>query len=154
LASLPVGAGPWLRTDGTPFAANIERATTDNVIYAPLNLDEAGQLAPGQVFTATSPAGEYDTSLGSADCSGWTTNTSHPDAPYAVVGDTFASSQAWTNTDGAASCVDQRRLMCMQKGSQAALGGYSSFGHREAFVSSTAVNGNLGGVAGADTMCR
>jgi hypothetical protein len=151
---LPVGAGPWLRTDGAPFAARIERATSDGAIYAPLNLDEAGQLAPGQVFTATSPAGEYDTSLDSWDCGGWTSDDPDPHAPYAVVGDTFASTQAWTNTDAAASCSDRRRLMCLQKGSVPARIGVSSFGHREAFLTSAALTGNLGGIAGADAQCR
>ena len=38
----PVGAGPWLRSDGVPFAATIETALADNVVYSTLNVDESG----------------------------------------------------------------------------------------------------------------
>jgi hypothetical protein len=40
------------------------------------------------------------------------------------------------------------------KGSAPALSGHTQFGHREAFVTSVEVTGNLGGVAGADLACQ
>ena len=107
-AVLPTGAGPWVRTDGMPFAAAIEFATANNAIYSSLDIDESGQFASGESFTATSKAGEYDTSFGASDCGGWQSDAV---APYAFVGDALISAEGWTNSAIAASCADERRLI-------------------------------------------
>ena len=62
-ATLPVGAGPWLRTDGMPFAAKIEDALAENVIYSPLDVDEFGDsfAYPAESFTATDETGAFNT---------------------------------------------------------------------------------------------
>jgi hypothetical protein len=154
---LPVGAGPWLRTDGMPFAATIERVTIDNVVYAPLNVDESGNPvdgAPIQSYTATSRLGEFDTkSLGSdsGDCGAW---TSASDSLSAILGNNSATGEAWTSSDSGSGCGSPHHLMCLQKGSAPGLTGYSQFGRREAFVTSADLDGALGGIAGADGVCQ
>jgi hypothetical protein len=151
---LPVGAGPWLRTDGMPFAATIERVTIDNVVYAPLNIDEFGGPvagAPILSYTATSRLGEYDTAVHESDCGAW---KSASDAVSAILGNNSATGQAWTNSTDGSACGSPHHLMCLQKGSTPALSGYSRFGRREAFVTSTDLTGNLGGIAAADGVCQ
>ncbi len=72
----PVGAGPWLRTDGVPFAGTIEDALADNVVYSTLSVDESGDplLMPFESFTGTDVDGTFITKFdNSADCEGWTT---------------------------------------------------------------------------------
>jgi len=151
---LPTGAGPWLRTDGAPFAAPIERATADNAIFSPLDLDESGKRiagAPLQAYTATSPLGTFDTSGGGGDCAAWQSASPEIDA---VLGNELGTAQAWTNSDAGSGCSSPHHLICMQKGQRAGLAGFATFGRRDAFVSSIDVDGDLGGLAGADATCR
>jgi len=158
LPELPTGAGPWLRTDGVPFAATIETALADNVVYSTLNVDESGAalLAPFESFTATGLDGGFITKFdNNADCERWTT-TQPPvllgSAP--ALGSNLASGGDWTFDEHGASCNSVHHLVCMQQGSGTALGGHGRRGQREAFVSGADVTGNLGGIAGADAVCQ
>src|SRR5262249_42513339 len=74
-ASLPVGAGPWLRVDGVPFAGRIEDALSKNEVYSTLNVDEFGNTFHfgAESFTATDVDGTLNTVFGdNADCNRWT----------------------------------------------------------------------------------
>ena len=70
-ATLPDG-GPWLRTDGFPFAAAIDQLMAPNgVVYSPLQLDELGSPIPAfaEFFTATQADGTLDSA--NTTCSDW-----------------------------------------------------------------------------------
>ena len=155
LDALPTGAGPWLRTDEVPFAATIEHALADNLVYSSLNVDESGNrfFASDQSFTATDVDGAFNT-MGdaNADCAQWTSSAALAALPQ--LGSNMSSSGNWTSNETGAGCNSQHRLICMQKGSAPDLTGHAQFGHREAFVTSAEVTGNLGGVAGADLTCQ
>lgn len=155
LASLPVGAGPWLRTDGVPFADTIENALDANKVYAPLNVDETGNrfLDEAESFTATDIDGTFNTQFAEdGDCNRW--SSAAPNISGATQGSNLATGQYWTFDDGGVSCDQHSRLMCLQKGSGSPLMGHARFGHREAFVTSADVSGSIGGLAGADAKCQ
>jgi Leucine rich repeat N-terminal domain len=154
LDALPTGAGPWLRTDEVPFAATIERALADNVVYSSLNVDESGNrfFASDRSYTATDIAGVFSTREADADCAQWSSSSGL--LPIPESGSNVSSGGDWTDIDGGSGCNSRLRLTCMQKGSAPDLSGHAQFGHREAFVSSALVTGDLGGVAGADLTCQ
>ena len=155
LDALPTGAGPWLRTDDVPFAATIEQALADNLVYSSPNVDETGNrfFASDTSFTATDIDGAFNTKGdANADCAQWSSSSALPAIPE--LGSNVSSSGNWTANQTGAGCNSQHRLICMQKGSAPALSGHTQFGHREAFVTSVEVTGNLGGVAGGDLACQ
>jgi hypothetical protein len=154
----PVGAGPWLRTDGVPFAGAIEDALTDNVVYSTLSIDESGDplLMPFESVTGTDIDGTFITKFdNNADCEGWT--TTQPQITFGsapALGSNFSSGGDWTFDGHGASCETKHHLICLQKGSGPALKGHGQPGHREAFLTDANVSGNIGGIAGADAVCR
>ncbi|HSE11386.1 MAG TPA: hypothetical protein VLB69_02015, partial [Rudaea sp.] len=158
LSELPVGAGPWLRADDVPFADAIGSALGNNVVYSTLHVDESGNplLASFESFTATDRDGTFLTKFdNNADCERWTTTQplqTFGSAP--ALGSTLASSGDWTFDEHGAGCSTHQRLTCLQKGPAPALSGHARPGHREAFLTSANVTGNLGGIAGADATCR
>jgi hypothetical protein len=158
LPELPVGAGPWLRTDDVPFADTIEEALDNNIVYSTLHIDEAGNQLPAsfESFTATDRDGTFITKFDNdADCERWTTTKpmqTFGSAP--ALGSSLSSSGDWTFDEHGAGCSSHQRLTCLQKGSAPALSGHGQSGHREAFLTSANVTGNLGGIAGADAMCQ
>ena len=63
-STLPVAAGPWLRTDGFPFGEAIDQLMDPNgVVYSALQFDEFGSAIPAYAmfFTATHPDGTLAT---------------------------------------------------------------------------------------------
>jgi len=154
----PVGAGPWLRSDGVPFAATIETALDDDVVYSTLNVDESGAalLAPFESYTATDRDGSFITKFdNNPDCDRWTTTNPLPSSGSApALGSNLAAGGDWTFDGHGASCVSTHHLICLQRGSATPLSGYGRHGRREAFVTDADLDGNLGGVSGADTVCR
>jgi hypothetical protein len=155
-AGLPIGAGPWVRVDGTPFAATIERALDEGAVYAPLNVDEFGQTfyTNAQSFTATDFDGTFTTEFeADGDCEEWTSAVQDPSGPFPTLGSNLATTDQWTFDDSGVSCDGTRRLMCLQRKPGGPSTGHARFGRREAFVTSTEVTGNLSGLAGADALC-
>lgn len=155
LPALPVGAGPWLRVDGVPFAGSIEAALADNVVYSTLDVDESGNALLGSLesFTATDIDGAFNAAFAAdADCAHWTSAMSTTSTPG--MGSNVSSGGHWTFDGHGASCGNLHHLTCMQKGNGLPLAGHASFGHREAFVTSADITGDLGGIDGADAMCR
>jgi hypothetical protein len=164
-ATLPVAAGPWVRTDGHPFAAAIDDLVDAGKVYAPVRYDEFG--APVLVgspdpfyFTGTREDGTL-ASVGRGDphCGNWT------DRAGGVVGGVDVGSrdgttQLWTS-GMSTSCHHPRPLLCLQTGKGPGLPCISGSGKR-AFVTSVEGSGNLAswpeaggrtGIAAGDAIC-
>lgn len=160
-AALPASAGPWVRTDGYPFAATIEPLLEDGVVYAPLQVDEFAAARGAFYRTGTWTDGTGDTSAFSfmppIPCSNWTSA-----APEPVIGGADGyTSFAWSSI-ASNSCDGQAALVCMQPGSGAALPNFARPG-KQAFLTSVTGPGDLGswadadgqtGIAAGDAICR
>lgn len=153
--ALPTGAGPWLRTDGVPFADVIENALGANVVYSTLNVDETGSpfFDAAESFTATGIDGTFATEFGAnADCNHWTSAAASASTP--ALGSNTSAAGDWTFDGHGASCNTKQRLTCLQRGAGAAPAIQRHFGGREAFVTDANVEGDIGGVPGADAVCQ
>ena len=155
--SLPVAAGPWIRTDGFPFGEAIDQLLSpDQVVYTAIQLDELGRTIPAfsGFFTATNVDGTFFTIAGT--CGDWTTTS----------GDTTAgwesrTSGSWTNAGGG-QCATANRLVCLETLSGPPLPPLTP-PTRLAFATSVRGNGELGswpeagldvGVAAGDAICQ
>lgn len=146
--------GPWVRTDGVPFAESLEALVAGRVL-SPLLRNEFGDTLPFpyEVFTATSSTGEYHDVLGDeSDCMGWTSDAEAWDY-FAGLGSSTGTTEAWTDIDGGVSCNGTRRLVCLQRGQGDPLPPRPVGGKALAFVSEQEVPADLGGITGADAMC-
>jgi hypothetical protein len=165
-AVLPVAAGPWVRTDGTPFAPTIDNlTTTSHIVYTPLNYDEFGHLFPTSTmnFTNTDWDGEFNSGGGAfTACADWTDGTS---AVNLVTGGwVYGTLSIWTSGWGF-PCNSTLPLICMQTGAGAPLPTITATG-KKVFVTLGAVgsgNGNLStwadaglntGLAAGDAICQ
>jgi hypothetical protein len=134
-----LGAGPWVRTDGFPFADDLE-SLLDPVarVFAPPVLDENGLPVPHTegVWTGTAPSGVAV----SSHCAGWSVgdNTSGGRRGAAT-----ATSGTWTSKLNV-TCNAELRLLCLQAGASGSLPSRYA-GGRFAFVTSVTGNGDLGG---------
>ncbi len=149
LPTLPAEAGPWVRVDGFPFAARIDEALAPiGRTIAPLNLDEHGVAVDWweRVWTSTSAQGQSHPSY-PVPCGDWTST-----AGNAGAGDTWATTGSWLGS-GSATCSSALRLVCLERWLALPLPPHRS-GGALAFVTSSAHTGNLGGLAGADAICR
>lgn len=110
--SLPAGAGPWVRTDGKPFAGTLAQFSTfDGLVYTPLRLDENGnQSAIGEtVWTATTSYGQ----LSSNHCTNWT----GVNDGFVGTGSLHSTLNAWTQTGGITNnCAADMHLYCFETG--------------------------------------
>jgi hypothetical protein len=143
--SRPTSAGPWVRTDGFPFGGPILNIV-NGIVYAPVRYDEKGVLAgPAPFFSGTTGSG----TLGPypPPCSNWTSDS----ADWVNSGTTEGTTNSWTDS-GSVHCYGNYALLCMQTGSGPELPSHTSAG-KKVFPTSLA-NGNLGGLAGADTLCQ
>jgi hypothetical protein len=158
-ASLPVGAGPWVRTDGISFMATIDQAIGNGLVFSTLNHDEFGMplSAPAYALTGSTQQGALDTST--TTCSNWSSAAS----ATVTIGYSNISTNGW-GSNGSTNCnVPSARLICLQKGNGSALPALSRPSRREAFVSDLSFSANLGasplagattGVAAGDAICR
>jgi len=148
LATLPTDAGPWVRTDGFPFADRIDGALDPVAcVFSPLALDEHGVLVSHvvPVWTNTDTLGAFHSSYPSP-CSDWTSTTGN-----AGHGEDWSTSQSWVSAGGL-SCSIAARLYCVESGPAKPLPPHRS-GGALVFVTSTGSDGNLGELAGADALC-
>lgn len=149
-------AGPWVRTDGLPFADSLSALVSGRVL-SPLLLNEFGQRIAFayESFTATNQDGTGAIEGSDSDCEQWTSGTLDlQNVTFALLGYNTGTTQAWTESKTGASCNGTRRLMCMQRGSSAPLPPRSAKGRKQAFVTETNVgSGNLMGLAGAHAIC-
>jgi len=147
-SSLPVAAGPWVRTDGNPFAATIDKLVNNGPVYTPARYDENGSVVVSGVYwTGTYTTGNEVTG---ANCDNWTGTSS---SSYASMGGVDGTNYFWSGMGGY-PCSGSYPLLCFQTGAGPALANLSlPYGAKKVFLTSTTQNGNLGGIAGADAIC-
>lgn len=155
---LPDDAGPWVRTDGYPFAPKVGDALgASGIIYGPAMLDEYGNPGPHSVvFTETDQNGVYISSASSA-CAGWTSAA----AEQVMAGDNTAGTTAWTSS-GMTLCSSVIPILCMQTGAGDPLPPHWRQG-ATVFVTSVSGTGDLSqwpdagllpGITGANAVCQ
>jgi len=161
-AELPPPAGPWVRTDGFPFAQTIDRALFPGYeVIGPLALNESGGAANILFMTGTNTQGAAVTpGQFSGDCDGWTNGSNQ--APL-TLGSPTRTHSAWTNGGGSTSCSQQRPIACFESGPGPALPDYASSG-LIAFATTTfgpadletwsLADPGLTGIAAGDSICR
>ena len=146
--TLPVAAGPWVRTnDGYPFADTIDKLVNNGQVFAPVRYDETGTLVTGAYFTGT----YVDGKLWASACSDWSTsiNTSS-----AAVGFSYGATGWWTCA-GTNQCNYSSRLLCFQTGTGGALPSLTPPAlSKKVFVTSTIHKGDLGSLTNADAICQ
>ncbi len=152
-STLPVAAGPWVRTDGHPYGGIISDLALKGNIYTPARYDEYGTLFsdPPFYFTNTASWGYAD----GASCGDWTAVSS---GEYGSVG----YNDSTEGTIALAPCDTENRLLCMQTGSGPQLSNFAASG-KKVFVSSSTGTGDLGswadaggntGIAAGDAICQ
>ena len=110
--ALPEAAGPWVRTDGTPWAPGVPDLLHPlNRVYTTLHFDENGtpiDLLAG-VWTATNREGVLP--VADPTCTDWTATPSES----VRLGSLERTSESWTNT-GSISCdtTDELHLYCLE----------------------------------------
>jgi len=157
-ATLPVAAGPWVRTDGFPFGASIDKLLDDGIVYAPARTNEYGQLVEAWFFSNTSPDGTPGSNLFQSPCSNWTSNSGEQNVG---LGSTDGTERLWTMS-ASTSCSAIVHLLCFQIGAGPSLPQFSSIG-KKAFLTSVTGNGSLSswldaegktGLAAGDAICK
>lgn len=163
--TLPVAAGPWVRTDGMPFAPTIDKMTASpNLIYTPLDYDEFGNLiaTSGYIvgFTNTLPEGTMFTGASWNACSDWTIGVAT--SGQGVVGGHIPDTiDFWTEGWGF-DCSQTGHLLCMQTGAGVPLPTVNTAG-KKVFITSVTGTGYLGGwadagvkagIAAGDAICQ
>jgi hypothetical protein len=159
MATLPVAAGPWVRTDGFPFAESIDQLLSpNNKVYAPVRYNEFGDLVPAgtRYFTHTQANGTLY--YPEPPCSNWSSAASSSNVH---TGSSEATSVGWSNCCSD-SCGDTLSLLCLQTGTGPSLPNHVSSG-KKAFLTSVSGNGHLGswpdaggntGIAAGDAICQ
>ena len=153
--TLPVAAGPWVRTDGYPFADTIDKLINNHQVYAPVRYNETGALVTsGDYFTGTSIDG-----TGGSTCDGWTNGLSGS----ATTGSRDGATSGWTAAYGM-GCSATARLLCFQTGTGGPLPSITAPAlSKKVFVTSVTGTGDLhswseaGGASGlvaGDTICQ
>lgn len=108
-ASLPTLSGGWVRTDGHPFATDLD-AILDGIVYVPPRLDELGDpVAVESAWTGT--AGATATAF-SQTCDDW---TSSEEGVFGVVGAVDATWYEWVRSFEGFCSLDNH-LLCFQTG--------------------------------------
>lgn len=151
--TLPATAGPWVRTDGAPFAPTIDTMTSSPFItYTPLVYDESGTLFPDayqQVATNSLADGSGLFSGPFNACSDWTDGST----VMAATGGYVYMTMNYSVSGFGLSCDQTHPLLCVQAGAGVPLSILPASG-KKVFVTSTTYDGNLGGLSGADAKCQ
>jgi hypothetical protein len=162
--TLPTAAGPWVRTDGYPFAPTIDNLVNNNQVFAPVVYDESGNplFAFTLYYTGTKANGKVDVGT----CNNWTYNNSDTlNTYYAQFGGTEDASGWWT-ARGGVGCDGPVNLLCLQTGAGKPLPSLPAVpsGAKRVFVTSVQGTGNLTswtdysgiatGVAAGDQICQ
>jgi hypothetical protein len=147
-SSLPVAAGPWVRTDGSPFADTIDKLVNNGQVYAPVRYDETGTLVTNFFyFTGTASSGAATANT----CSDWTDSTNSSNTTF---GSSDGTTYFWTSY-GDTDCSVTDHLLCFQTGTGGSLPSLTPpASAKKVFVTSLTYNGNLSGVAGGDAICQ
>ncbi|HSM13137.1 MAG TPA: hypothetical protein VLA66_03650 [Thermoanaerobaculia bacterium] len=159
--SLPAAAGPWVRTDGMPFAGPVQQLTTAGLVYLPLLLDEHGVDIAPLPDASTRTATTSDGTLYPADaaCADWTSSAI---GSFTANGTPSQTTDGWTNA-GQISCAGGQRLVCLERVAGPPLPA-PAVKLRRAFLTSASGHGELAswpaadpgtsGVAAGDSICR
>jgi hypothetical protein len=159
-ASLPVAAGPWVRTDGYPFADTIDKlvdnASAYGQVFAPVLLNENGDA----VVSSWYYTGTYgDGTVGSTHCNNWTSNAS---SSLGDSGNTWGTT-GWWSDGGGNDCDSVQPLLCMQTGTGGPLPSLTiPAGAKKVFVTHDAHDAILSGwpdaigtgIAAGDAVCQ
>jgi len=153
LPSLPTYAGPWIATDGLPFAT-LQTLTADGAIISPALFAADGTRQSAIPFTGTR-SGLIADLFTPAQCNNWTTNGN------VGVGVFFGAGLQIFG--GSSACASAHQLLCMHAGSARQLS-YALPNGRQSFVTSTiTAGGDLSkwteaggntGIAAGDAICR
>jgi len=145
--TLPVAAGPWVRTDNYPFTGTIDKLVTGQ-IFAPVRYNESGVLVTFTEYYFTDT--KIDGTLGNSGCNNWTSNG----AVNALYGSTNGATGGWT-ASGGSLCSAPSRLLCFQTGTGGPLPIITAPpASKKVFVTSTTYKGDLGGISGGDAKCQ
>ena len=161
LAELPPPAGPWVRTDGFPFAQTIDRALSfGDEIISPMRFDEFGNERLGAnvlYMTGTDRFGEGS----ERDCTGWTSSAAS--GVTKSVGSSARTHEFWTELGFQFTCANSLPIVCMESGTGPDLQDFSSTGNLVFVTNSSgpgdlsawqAANAGLTGIAAGDSICR
>ena len=159
LATLPVWAGPWVRTNGSHFAATIDLALDPTgQIFHPVLFDEFGVEvgAYTAIFTGTESDGVYAPGLDG--CGGWSNGVSG----HVVLGHVRGTTVRWTG-GATGACADSRSLLCLEAGGAGPDLPPAVANGAQVFVTSVAGTADLGGwpeaggasgIDAGDAICR
>ena len=145
--------GPWVRTDGEPFAAVFaDLVGVKDALLQPILFDENGNEVHGQIWTGTDQDGEE---LTNSTCGGWASL-----ADNGAYGFSDRVARGWTY-NSTLPCTDAKRLLCFEPGVGDRVAPPEVAGAL-AFVTSTTGGGamsswaetNSNGLTGADEICR
>ena len=166
LSELPPPVGPWVRTDGFPFAQTIDRLLHPSYeILSALRFDELGsEIVSGTITIQTGTdavtGGEDAPGSFSGHCNNWTDGTS---AFGVTLGFTDRTHRPWSSGGGSSSCAGFRRIACLEASPGPELPVLDSPG-RTVFVTTTSGRGDLAswsladegltGIAAGDSICR
>jgi hypothetical protein len=156
-SSLPVAAGPWVRTDGYPFANTIDKLVKNGQVYTPVRYDETGTLVTNFLyFTGTASSGAATANT----CSGWTDNTNSSNTTF---GSSDGTTYFWTSYSYT-GCSVMDHLLCFQTGTGGSLPSLTiPASAKKVFVTSITGIGNLSswtdaggntGIDAGDAICQ
>jgi hypothetical protein len=157
--NLPASAGPWVRTDGKPFAPSVEFvADNDRVVYHPLSVDQDGNAIAVDLFTAAWTGTDFEGAFRSPSCDDWNGTP----AGSGRMGAPAATRHSWTDF-GTQGCAGTAYLYCLETEAGSALE-LPEPEFRIAFMTDASGNGDLSswpqaemgteGLSAGDSICR
>lgn len=160
MTELPASAGPWIRTDGFPFSADISGLTTSNPeLFTPLKFDENGE----SVSTSAIATGTFESGEGAPHhCGNWSIGIDDGTTRL-LQGTTTDTGDRWTSLNSPVSCQNDKRLACLESVAGPDLPPFKQMG-RIAFATSESGPGNLSawpqaskgtsGIQAGDSICQ
>jgi hypothetical protein len=155
---LPASAGPWVRTDGFPFGARIDRLIENGEVFSPLRLDEFGNSIPSPTFYYTNTLPDGTLFSVASPCANWTSSLS---AESPLNGNSDRTTNFWTWYSGS-GCDEDVPIVCFQTAAGPDLPPFRADG-KKVFLTSVVGNGNLGswpdaggetGIDAGDAICQ
>lgn len=140
-----IGAGPWFNlADGGVVFANRAAMTLGLISTGGvISIDDGGVTTGSRLFwSGTSSTG----AASGAHCQNWSVSTG-----TGTIGATVPNSVTWNDSQEA--CANLRRLLCMEQDVAPLRLSPRPTSPRRLFLTSLQVNANLGGAAGADSLC-
>ncbi len=113
-----IEAGPWLRTDGLPAAAEILELLGNNKVYMPMLIDQYGAELQWfeSIWSGTKIGGQAD---GMYQCSDWTSGEDGP--AIQNQGSNFVASFNIWHGSSIGSCSRISHLLCVETGAGGAI---------------------------------